>query len=85
MLYTERDALFQNSMKFSAHISMFWHYYLEKKKPTFLTCIPKQVYAVILESSKNDDLFQNRRTYFCQILENPERTAFLLFSVYLDS
>ena len=52
MLYTERDALFQNSMNFSAHISMFWHYYLENKKPTFLACIPKQVYALIWNLQK---------------------------------
>ena len=36
-------------------MDMFWQHYLENKKPTFLACIPKQVYAAILESSKNND------------------------------
>ena len=39
------------------------------KKPTFLACNLEHVYAAILEYSKNNDLFQNRQTYFRQILE----------------
>ena len=35
---------------------MFWQHYLENK-PTFPSCIPKQVYAAILESSKNNIFF----------------------------
>ena len=56
---------------------MFWHYYLENKKPTFLACIPKQVYAVILKSSKNDDLFQNL------LLPDPEKSWKNCFSFAL--
>ena len=48
---------------------MFQQHYLGNNKPTFLTCNPEQVYAVILESSKNNDFFQNRQTYSCVILE----------------
>ena len=55
-------ALFQRFLKFLAHIYMCWQHYLENKKPTFLACIPDQVYAAILESLKNNDLLQN-----CQI------------------
>ena len=39
------------------------------RKPTFLACNPEQVYAVILESSKNSDVLQNRQTYSRRILE----------------
>ena len=38
-------------------MNMFWQHYLENKKVNFLPCIPKQVYAAILESSKNNDFF----------------------------
>ena len=37
-------------------------HYLGNKKPTFLSCKPKQVYAAILEFLKTD-LFQNCQTY----------------------
>ena len=37
---------------------MSWQHYLENKKPTFLACTSEQVYAAILESSKNKDLFR---------------------------
>ena len=69
MLQTERHAQCQCFLKFLAHINMFQEYYLGNKKPTFLTCNPKHVYAAILESSKNNDLFQNRQIYFHRILE----------------
>ena len=36
---------------------MLWQHYLENKKPTFLACILEQVYATILESSKNNNIF----------------------------
>ena len=49
------------SLKFLAHMNMFWHYYLENEKPTFLACISKQVFAAILESSKSKALFQNHQ------------------------
>ena len=42
---------------------------MENKKTTFLACIAKQVYAAILESSENCDIFHNRQTYICKILE----------------
>ena len=48
---------------------MFQQHYLGNKKPTFLACNPEQVYVAILESSKNNDLFQNRQTCSRQILE----------------
>ena len=38
---------------------MFYQHYLGNNKPTFLAYKPKQVYAAILEFSKNNDLFQN--------------------------
>ena len=40
---------------------MFWQHYLGNKKPTFLALNPKQVYAAILESSKNNELFRKRQ------------------------
>ena len=48
---------------------MFYPYYLENKKPTFLACNTDQVHAAILESSKINDLFQNRRIYSDRIFE----------------
>ena len=39
---------------------MFQQHYLENKKPNFLACNPEQVYAAISESSRNNDLCQNR-------------------------
>ena len=69
MLYAERYAQFQYSLKSLAHINMFQQHYLGNKKPTFLACNPEQVYATILEFSKNNDLFQNRQTYSRRILE----------------
>ena len=58
MLYIERHAQFQCPQKFLVHINMFQQYYLGNKKPTFLARNPEQVYAVILEFSKNNDLFR---------------------------
>ena len=40
---------------------MFYQHYLGNNKPTFFACNPEQVYAAILEFSKNNDLFQNSR------------------------
>ena len=34
-------------------MNMFWQNYLENKKPTFITCMSEQVYAAILEYSKD--------------------------------
>ena len=48
---------------------MFYQHYLEYKKPTFLACNPEEVYATILEFSKNSSLFQNCQTYSRRILE----------------
>ena len=48
---------------------MFYHHYLGNKKPTFLACHTEQVYAAILESSKINDLFQNRQIYSRRIFE----------------
>ena len=38
-------------------------HYLGNKKSTFLACNTEDVYAAILEFTKNNDLFQNRQTY----------------------
>ena len=43
--------------------------YLGNKKPIFLACFPKQVYVSILESLKNNDLFQKGQTYTRRIPE----------------
>ena len=48
---------------------MFYHHYLGNKKPFFLACNSQQVDAAILESSKNNDLFQNHQIYFYRIFE----------------
>ena len=40
---------------------MFWQHYLENKKPTFLACIPEQVYAANSESSKNNAFFKTAK------------------------
>ena len=48
---------------------MFSQHYLGNKKPTFLACNSEHVYAAILKSSKNDDLFQKRQFYSRQTLE----------------
>ena len=48
---------------------MFYYHYLGNKKPTFLACNSEQVYAAVLESSKNNDHFQNRQIYSQPILE----------------
>ena len=37
---------------------------------TFANCIPEQFHVAILESSKITIFFQNRQTYFWQILES---------------
>ena len=50
-------------------MNMFWQHYLENKKTNFLACIAEQVYATILESSKNNNFFRNHQTYSCHILE----------------
>ena len=38
---------------------MFYQHYLGNTKPAFPACNPEQVYAAILEFSKNNDLFRN--------------------------
>ena len=43
--------------------------YLGNKKLIFLACNTEQVHAAILESSKINDLFQNRQIYSCRIFE----------------
>ena len=42
---------------------MFMQHYLRNKKPTSLTCNPELVYPGILESLKNNDVFQKLQTY----------------------
>ena len=54
------------------HINMFWHHYLGNKEPPFLTCNPEQIYAAMLESLKNNDIFKNRQSYSRGILEFSE-------------
>ena len=48
---------------------MFQQHYLGNKKPTFLACNTKQVYAANLESSKINNLFQNRQIYSRRVFE----------------
>ena len=48
---------------------MFERHYLGNKKPTFIACNTEQFYAAILESSKTNDLFQNRQIYSRRIFE----------------
>ena len=43
---------------------MFWEHYLANKEPTSLACNPVQVFATILESPKNNNLFQNHQIFF---------------------
>lgn len=38
-------------------MKIFWQHYLENEKSTFLVCLPEQVYATILESTKTNDFF----------------------------
>ena len=42
-------------------MNLFWQHVLENKKQTFFACIPKQDYAAILESSKNNDFFRSTK------------------------
>ena len=65
ILKKKKNAQFQCSLKFLAHIILFWQHYLGNKKPTFLACYSEHVYANILESSKNNNLFQNCQIYSC--------------------
>ena len=44
---------------------MFYQHYLRNNKATFIACNPEQVYAAILEFSKNKD----HSTYSRRILE----------------
>ena len=48
---------------------MFWQHYLGNKKPSFLACNTEHVHAAILESSKINDLLQNRQIYSRRIFE----------------
>ena len=48
---------------------MFEQHYLENKKPTVLACNSEKVYEAILESSKNNDLFQNAKPTLTRFLE----------------
>ena len=48
---------------------MFKQHYLGNNKPTFLACNTEQVHAAILESSKINDLLQNRQIYSRRIFE----------------
>ena len=56
---------------FSPYEHVFGQHYLENKKPTLLACIFEQVYAVILKSSKNEYLYQDRQTYSARSLKSP--------------
>ena len=58
---------------------MFWQHYLENKKPIFLACIPEQVYAAILEFSKNKDFFSRSLKFlwhgFCKTARKKQKQA----------
>ena len=71
---------------FSEIFGSFKHFLaplLRNKKPTFLTCNLEQVYAAILESSKNNDLYKNCQTYSRRILDI-SRNFFEMVSVRLQ-
>ena len=82
MFQTERNVQFKYSLKFLAYINMFQHHYLGNKKPTFVACNIEQVYTAILESSKINDLLQNREIYSRRIFET-FRNFFDMVSVRL--
>ena len=69
ILQTGGNVQFQCSLKFSAHINMFQRHYFGNKKQNFPACNTEQVPAAISESSKINDLFQNRQIYSCRIFE----------------
>ena len=48
---------------------MFQRHYFGNKKQNFPACNTEQVPAAISESSKINDLFQNRQIYSCRIFE----------------
>ena len=50
---------------------MFLQHYLENIKLCFLSCITKEVYDAILESSKNKDLFGTAKPPFRHIFGIP--------------
>ena len=58
---------------------MFYQRYLGNKKPAFLACNPEQVYDAILESSENNDLFQNHQIYSCRILKTSQNFLDMVF------
>ena len=61
MLYTERHAKYQCSLKLLAHINLFYQHSLGYKKSTLLTCNSKQVYVAILKSSKINSFFRTAK------------------------
>ena len=54
---------------------MFQHHYSGNKKPPFLASNSKQVYAAILESSKNNDFFRIAKSTLTGFLKFPEITS----------
>ena len=52
-------------------MNLFWQHYLGNKKPTFLACIPEQVYATILESSKITIFFRTAKFTLAGSLKFP--------------
>ena len=53
-------------------MNMFLQHYLEiKKKNNCVSCIPEQVYAAILVSSRNNSLFRTAKPSFTRFLEFP--------------
>ena len=63
---------------------MFKQHYLGNNKPTFLACNTEQVHAAILESSKINDLLQNRQIYSRRIFET-SRNFLEMVSVRLQN
>ena len=71
------------SKHFSPYKDVLAPLFRKYKKPTFLASNSEQPYLVILKSSKNNDLFQNRQTYSHQILEI-SRNFYDMISVMLQ-
>ena len=59
MVQTERQGWFENSLTFFSPYYNVLTALFRNKKATFLVRIPKQVYAAMLEPSKNNNFFSD--------------------------
>ena len=72
ILQTERQAQFQCSPEFLAHMNTFWQHYLGNKKPAFLGCNLEQVYVAIWRSSKITIFFRTAKPTLAGFLKIPK-------------